>query len=392
MRTTARSLMCLCAVVAAVTLAIAWEGTTVAAQQRAAAAAKGPRTAWGAPDLQGVWNTNTQVPLERAREYGTRAMMSEAEHAKALADLQARNQRPGRDSREIAGKSGVGTEKDVARAYNEFWFGDKPTRLSYRTSMIVDPPDGRMPAYTPEAARRIADKRDFLAALLQGTSGGRPGPISPRRAERSPDYNLDRINRSDNPEDRGGPERCFGDNLPVTMGTGTFGGVMQIVQSPDSVSIYYDVGQGQGFAWVIPITNRPHLPKSVQMYHGDAIGRWEGDTLVVDVTNFSDETNFRGSRENLHLIQRFRRADANTLQVEFTAEDPTTWTRPWTAMQELERADDKTTLVLEGGCHEGNYGLLGMLLNTRAAEKAFAEGKGPDPATQDNATGGGGDN
>jgi len=392
MRTTARSLMCLCAVVAAVTLAIAWEGTTVAAQQRAAAAAKGPRTAWGAPDLQGVWNTNTQVPLERAREYGTRAMMTEAEHAKALADLQARNQRPGRDSREIAGKSGVGTEKDVARAYNEFWFGDKPTRLSYRTSMIVDPPDGRMPAYTPEAARRIADKRDFLAALLQGTSGGRPGPISPRRAERSPDYNLDRINRSDNPEDRGGPERCFGDNLPVTMGTGTFGGVMQIVQSPDSVSIYYDVGQGQGFAWVIPITNRPHLPKSVQMYHGDAIGRWEGDTLVVDVTNFSDETNFRGSRENLHLIQRFRRADANTLQVEFTAEDPTTWTRPWTAMQELERADDKTTLVLEGGCHEGNYGLLGMLLNTRAAEKAFAEGKGPDPATQDNATGGGAEN
>jgi len=384
--------MCLCAVVAAVTLAIAWEGTTVAAQQRAAAASKGPRTAWGAPDLQGVWNTNTQVPLERAREYGTRAMMTEAEHAKALADLQARNQRPGRDSREIAGKSGVGTEKDVARAYNEFWFGDKPTRLSYRTSMIVDPPDGRMPAYTPEAARRIADKRDFLAALLQGTSGGRPGPISPRRAERSPDYNLDRINRSDNPEDRGGPERCFGDNLPVTMGTGTFGGVMQIVQSPDSVSIYYDVGQGQGFAWVIPITNRPHLPKSVQMYHGDAIGRWEGDTLVVDVTNFSDETNFRGSRENLHLIQRFRRADANTLQVEFTAEDPTTWTRPWTAMQELERADDKTTLVLEGGCHEGNYGLLGMLLNTRAAEKAFAEGKGPDPATQDNATGGGAEN
>ena len=392
MRTTARSLMCLCTVVAAVTLAIAWEGTTVAAQQRAAAAAKGPRTAWGAPDLQGLWNTNTQVSFERAREYGTRAMMTEAEHAKALADLQARNQRPGRDSREIAGKSGVGTEKDVARAYNEFWFGDKPTRLSYRTSMIVDPPDGRMPAYTPEAARRIADKRDFLAALLQGTSGGRPGPISPRRAERSPDYNLDRINRSDNPEDRGGPERCFGDNLPVTMGTGTFGGVMQIVQSPDSVSIYYDVGQGQGFAWVIPITNRPHLPKSVQMYHGDAIGRWEGDTLVVDVTNFSDETNFRGSRENLHLIQRFRRADANTLQVEFTAEDPTTWTRPWTAMQELERADDKTTLVLEGGCHEGNYGLLGMLLNTRAAEKAFAEGKGPDPATQDNATGGGAEN
>src|SRR5258706_3675728 len=356
------------------------------------AQSKAPRTPWGAPDLQGIWNTNTLVPFERAPQFGTRATMSEDEHAKALAELQARNQRPGRDSREVAGKSAVGTEKDVARAYNEFWFGDKPTRLSYRTSMLIDPPDGRMPALTPEAAKRNADKREFLAALLQGTSGGRPGPISPRRAERSPDYNLDRINRTDGPEDRGGPERCLGDNLPVTMGTGTFGGVMQLVQSPDSVSIYYDVGQGQGFAWVIPITNRPHVPKSLQLYHGDAIGRWDGDTLVVDVTNFSDETSFRGARENLHLVQRFRRVDANTLQVEFTAEDPTTSVRPWTAVQELERADEKTTLVLEGGCHEGNYGLLGMLLNTRAAEKAFAEGKGPDPATQDNATGGGGDN
>ena len=105
---------------------------------------------------------------------------------------------------------------------------------------------------------------------------------------------------------------------------------MQLVQSPDSVSIYYDVGQGQGFAWVIPITNRPHLPANVRLYRGDAIGRWQGDTLVVDVTNFSNQTNFHGSRENLHLVQRFTRADANTLSIEFTAEDPTTWTRPWT--------------------------------------------------------------
>ena len=242
----------------------------------------------------------------------------------------------------------------------------------------------------PRRSKRIADKREFLAALLQGTSGGKPGPISPRRAEPSPDYNLDRINRSDGPEDRGGPERCFGNALPVVMATGEIGGVMQLVQSPDSVSIYYDVGQGQGFAWVIPITDRPHLPRSVRLYRGDAIGRWEGDTLVVDVTNFSNETNFHGSRENLHLVQRFTRADANTLSVEFTAEDPTTWTSPWSAVQQLQKSDDKTTVVLEGGCHEGNFGLLGMLLNTRAAEKAFAEGKGPDPARQDNATGGGG--
>src|SRR5262245_56422817 len=146
------------------------------------------RTPWGDPDLQGIWSNNILVPLERSPEFGTRAFMTEAEHAKALAELLKQNQRPGRDSRE-----GAGTEKDVARAYNELWFGNKPTQLGMRTSMITDPPDGRLPPLTADAARRIADKREFLAALLQGTSGGKPGPTSPRRAESSPDYNLDRI-------------------------------------------------------------------------------------------------------------------------------------------------------------------------------------------------------
>jgi len=153
--------------------------------------------------------------------------------------------------------------------------------------------------------------------------------------------------------------------------------------------LYYDIGQGSGFAYVIPITKRPHLPKNIQLYRGDAIGHWEGDTFVADVTNFSDETDFHGARENLHLVMRFKRVDAHTLSVQFTVDDPTTWTKSWTAVQELERADEKTTLVLEPGCHEGNYGLMGMLINTRAAEKAFREGTGPNPATQDNATGGG---
>jgi hypothetical protein len=387
MKISARFLL-IFAVVAAATIVALTQGKIPGLRGESASPGQ-TRTSWGAPDLQGIWNTNTFVPLERPTLYGTRATMTEDEHAKALADLQERNKRPGRDSREIAGKPGLGTEKDVARAYNEFWFGDKPTKLSYRTSMIIDPRDGRLPPFTPEVAKRIADKREFLAALLQGTSGGRPGPISQRRGEPSPDYNLDRVNRADGPEDRGGPERCFGEGVPVVLGTGTFGGVMQLVQSPDSVSIYYDVGQGSGYAWVVPITNRPHLPGNVRLYRGDPIGRWEGDTLVIDVTNFSDETNFHGSRENLHIVERLKRVNANTLSVEFTAEDPTTWTRPWTAVQELEKTDEKTTLVLEGGCHEGNYGLTGLLINTRAAEKAFREGKGPDPATQDNATGGG---
>src|SRR5262245_7977246 len=240
MRTTARVLAVMAALTAATIFVIAQTQSRL--RSNGAAARQAPRTPWGAPDLQGIWNTTTMVPFERAPQYGTRATLTEEEHAKELAALQARNQRPGRDSREVGGKPGVGTEKDVARAYNEFWFGDKPAKLSYRTSMVIDPADGRIPPLTPDASKRIADKREFLAALLQGTSGGRPGPISPRRSERSPDYNLDRINRADGPEDRGGPERCFGEGVPVVLGTGTFGGVMQLVQSPDSVSIYFDVG------------------------------------------------------------------------------------------------------------------------------------------------------
>ena len=356
---------------------------TIAGQAQA-----GLRTAWGAPDLQGIWNNPVVVPLERPKEFGTRQLLTDAEYAKAEQDLLARNKRPGRDSRTVAGKNAIGTEKNVARAYNEHWFGDKPTEISRRTSQIIDPPDGRVPAFTPGAAKRIADKREYLAALLQGTSGGRPGPISPRRSEPSPDYNLDRMNRSDGPEDRGGPERCLGNGLPVLLRVGSYGGVARIVQSPDAVAIYYDIGQGSGFSRIVPITNRPHQPNDIRLYHGDSIGRWEGDTLVVDVTNFSDRAEFRGSRENLHLVERYKRMDANTLSFQVTIEDPTTWTAPWTAAQELTKNSDQLNMVYEGGCHEGNYGLLGMLANTRAAEKAFAEGRGLDPALQDNATGG----
>ena len=347
------------------------------------------RTPWGEPDLQGIWSNPVLTPLERPKEFGTREFLTEAEAAKLQEQLLERNKRPGRDSRTVAGKPAVGTEKDVARAYNEHWFGDKPTKIGKRTSEIIDPPDGRIPPMTSEAQKRIAAKREYLAALLQGTSGGRPGPLSPRRAEPSPDYNLDRMNRADGPEDRGAPERCFGNELPVLLQAGTFGGVARIVQSPGAVAIYYDIGQGQGFSRTIPVDGSPHLPSHIRLRHGDARGRWEGDTLVVDVTNFTQKTDFRGSRENLHLVERYRRVDANTLTFRVTMEDPTTWTKPWTVVQDLTKNSDKANQVYEGGCHEGNYGLTGMLANTRAAEKAFAEGRGPNPAASDLATGGG---
>jgi hypothetical protein len=343
-----------------------------------------PKTPWGKPDLQGIWSgEGIVVPFQRPKEFGDRQLMTEAEHQKAVEDLLKRNARPGRDSREANGKDIRGTEKDVARAYNDLWF-EKQNGVSYRTSQIIDPPDGRMPALTPEAQARINKQRDYLVALLQGTSGGKPGPISPLRHQPPPDYNLDRMNRADGPEDRSSDERCLLSHLPA-------GGVTRIVESPDSVDFYYDIGQGTGFDRVVQITNRPHLPKDVRQYWGDSIARWEGDTLVVDVTNFSHETDYRGSRENLHLIERYKRIDANTLRVTITAEDPTTWVKPFTFVQELKKNPDKPNEVYEGGCVEGDYALLGMLANTRAAEKLFAEGKGPDPALEDNASGGGDD-
>jgi hypothetical protein len=358
-----------------------------------------PKTAWGQPDLQGTWSNALVVPFERPKQFGERQYLTEAEHQKAVDVLLKRDELPGRDSRTSQGKDIRGTEKDVARAYNEHWFGDKPTEVSYRTSQIVDPPDGQMPAYTPAAKARINKQKEYLEALLQGTSGGKPGPISPLRYQSPPDYNLDRMNRADGPEDRSSEERCFLDHLPVIIGAGpltpdgrpvgNFSGELRIVESPQSVDIYYDVGQGSGFNRAIPIANRPHLPAGIRQYWGDSVGKWDGDTFVVDVTNFTHETDFRGSHENLHLIERYKRTGPKTLEITTTVEDPTTWVKPFTFVQDLEKNADKPNMVYEGGCHEGNYALMDMLINTRAAERLFSEGKGPDPALEDNASGGG---
>ena len=346
-------------------------------------AGKGVRTPWGAPDLQGIWSQQTDTPLERRPQYGQREFLTEDELAARNKELAARPPHSlFRDTRKERG-----TEADVAGAYNAVFQGDRPNKSGRRTSLVVDPPDGRIPALTPEVKSRQADVKKYLDDLLQGSSGGRPGaPIADKSATHSPIYNLERMNRADGPEDRSGAERCFGTVMPA------IGALQRIVQSPDSVEIFYDIGQGSGFSRVIPISDRPHLPATVRQFYGDARGRWEGDTLVVDVTNFTGHTEFRGSRENLHLVERFTRTDASTLTYQVTVEDATTWTRPWTAVVELNKEADKPNLVFEQTCHEGNYGLLGMLANTRAAEKLFKQGKGPDPNRMDLATGGGGDN
>jgi hypothetical protein len=170
----------------------------------------------------------------------------------------------------------------------------------------------------------------------------------------------------------------MGGQIPV------FNGFWRIVQSPGAIAIFYDVGQGQGFSRIIQVTDRPHLPPQVRESFGDSRGRWEGQTLVVDVTRFQPHLDFQNSRENLHLVERWTRRDANTLEYSVTMEDPTTWTRPWTVKQELARQDDRLNRIYyEPRCHEGNLGMPGLLHGARTIERAYAEGRGPHPASFD---------
>ena len=334
-------------------------------------------TPWGEPDLEGVWtdpyDTNLQRPSELGtREFYTKEEIAEMDRRRVEADVRPRAER--------------GSVADVAGAYDGVFVSVRPT--GRRTSLIVDPPDGRLPPLTPAVQQRRAAMREYAMALKQHTetcrnkegdcTDGVYGPPSPRLEERPPSYSVINLNRANGPEDRNLGERCMGAQLPV------FNGYLRIVQSPGVVSIYYDVGQGQGFHRTIPVTDRPHLPAHVREPFGDSRGRWEGRTLVVDVTNFEPYLEFQNSRENLHLVERWTRRDADTIDYAVTIEDPTTWTRPWTVKQDLIRQDGSLNRIYyEPRCHEGNLGMAGLLQGARAVERAFAEGRGPHPASLD---------
>jgi hypothetical protein len=361
-------------------------GQAPAGGQTDAASASGAplRTPWGEPDLQGIWANDFQIPLERPAQYAGREFLTDAEVAeidrRRAADL-------GRDSRAERGSAA-----DVAGAYNAVFQSNRPT--GRRTSLIVDPADGRIPPLTPRAQAAEKLERDFQVAMLQSTAecrnqtrrceGGIYDPIpSPKRNEPPPYYNVNSFNRSDGPEDRSMNERCLAGKVGDLSGGGLAGAIRhRIVQSPGFVSIFYDARQGQGFHRTIPITDAPHLPPSVRQWFGDSRGRWEGNTLVVDVTNFTPKYENLGARENLHYIERWTRTGPNTLELVATFEDPTTWTRPWTIKEELTLQDNYANRIYHDlRCHEGNYGLAGILIGARALEQAFAEGRGPDPAT-----------
>jgi len=345
------------------------------------------KTPWGDPDLQGIWTDESDTPLQRPAKYAAQEFFTAAQRAELD---EARAAVLGQDRR-----AQRGTENDVASGYNSAFWSWK--RIGARTSLIADPPNGRTPPLVPEAQNIAAAEREFRLALLQATetcktksapcSGWKYDPTpSPRRAEPPPRYNTARMNRNDGPEDSSLAERCLTGGLPEFGGPA--GSFRRIVQTPGGVSIFYDVGQGQGWQRNIVMDGRPHLPANIRQWYGDSRGHWEGNTLVVDVTNFSSKTDFQSSRESLHLVEHWTRTGSTSLEYVVTIEDPTVWTKVWTVRQEFtKQSDQENRLYYEPRCIEGNFGLPGLLRGRRLEEFAFAEGRGPDPATRDNTHG-----
>ncbi len=351
---------------------------------KAQAAAPAPKTPWGEPDLEGIWTDETATPLQRPAKYANQEFFTETQRQELDKERSTMIDRDRRSER--------GTERDVSGAYNSVFLSIK--RVGARTSLIVDPADGRMPPLTPEAQKIAAADREFRLAMLQSTetcknkepacNGGKYDPKpSPRRAEPAPRYVTARFNRHENPEDASLAERCLTGGLPE-FGTAFGGSFRQIVQTPGGITMFYDVGQGQGWQRNIVMNASPHLPSNIRQWYGDSRGHWEGNTLVVDVTNFTPKTDFQGSRENLHLVERWTRTSPTTLEYAVTVEDSTVWMRSWTVKQEFTKQNvEQNRIYHEPRCIEGNYGLPGLLHGRRTEEALFAQGKGPDPTTRD---------
>ena len=320
----------LIAVLAAIALVPA-ASVPAAAQNKASTV---PRAPDGKPDLQGVWGYATLTPLERPAEFAGKEFLTEQE-ATEYENRRLRDENKDRRDGTAAA--------DVTRAYNEFWW-DRGTKVvsTRRTSLVVDPPDGRIPPLTEEARRRTAARTEARR------SSGR-GP-------------------SDGPEDRPLGERCiiFGSG-GVPMLPGAYNNNVQLVQTPDHVALVNEMIHDTR---VVSLdAARPPLPKNIRQYIGDSRGHWEGDTLVVVTTNFTDKTNFRGSSENMRLTERFTRVAEDTLLYRFTVEDPSSFPRPWTVEIPMWKNHE---LMYEYACHEGNSSLSGVLSGARAEEKAAA--------------------
>jgi len=282
------------------------------------------------PDLEGVWSFATITPLERPAEFAGKPELTADEAAAYERRMVETNNRDRRDK--------SSPEADVGGAYNEAWF-DRGSVLTVvngkkRSSLIVDPTDGKIPALTPggkqRADARAADRRDHP---------------------------------TDGPENQGLPTRCllFGAGPPIVPGP--YNNFVQIFQFPDHVIILNEMIHD---ARIVPLDGRPHTAQAIHKWLGDSRGRWEGDTLVVDTTNFTDKTNFRGADENLHVVERFTRTGPGSLLYEFTIDNPTAFTKPWSTAVGMTKSDDR---IFEYACHEANYAMSGILRGARAEER-----------------------
>lgn len=319
-----------------------------------------PRTPWGAPDLQGIWSSKNSTPMERPEEYADREFLTDDEIA-ALNAERARAE-TGEDAAGRDVRASAGTTADVEGAYNNIFSTNLGTRYSRtkRSSLIIDPPNGRLPPFTPEAEER----RQGAAALADR--------LRQERERAGVPYFVDTRYRYDNPEDTGILERCQGVRIPCTGG---ICGFSRLVQGPDGVSVYYEQSSGGGGYRLIPLDGRPHAPSHIRQWLGHSVGHWEDDTLVVDTTNFTHQTNYQGAAENLHLIERYRRVAPDLLQYQITVEDETVWTRPWTMELALVLQDNVKNQIGETGCHEGNYSMTSMLAGARLEEARGARSK-----------------
>ena len=289
-----------------------------------------PRTPDGHPDLQGVWDYRTLTPLERPDDLAGKEFFT-AEEAAAFEEESV-----ARQDKDRRVEDGLSVQADVGSAYNEVWWDyGKELTEDNRTALIVDPPDGRVPY--------VDGARDRMMARFRRTFGNPPA----------------------GPEDRSLWERCI--TLGVPRLSGTYNNNFQLFQTAGHVVILNEMIHD---ARIIPLDGSSHVEQDIQQWLGDSRGHWDGDTLVVNTTNFTDKTNFRGAGENLHLVERFTRVDADTLLYEVTVDDPTAFTSPWTFALPMLKNEG---LVYEYACHEGNYGMTNLLKGARAEDKAAKE-------------------
>jgi hypothetical protein len=320
------------ACVAAAVVAVSGQGRSI------------PRTPHGDPDMQGVWNFATATPMERPIELATKDVLTDQEIAEfeiettrnADADRRQAIARDQGESAAVAAARSTAAQlsPELTFAYNNFWYDTNRNKVveTRRTSLVVDPPEGRVPPVTEAARARLAAR----AAAVRG--------------------------RVDGPEDRGISERCIvGFNAGPPMTPSYYNNNVQIFQAPGYVAILNEMVHN---ARIIPTDGRPH--GSIRQWSGDSRGRWEGETLVVETVNFKQETSLTGSSANTKVVERFTRIDPNTIRYEFRVEDPTTYTRPWSAVMPLNKTDE---WLFEYACHEGNYGLFNIMAGARQKER-----------------------